>query len=168
MKDGVGESGGSEKLPLARSERLVVKELAEETLVYDLDRDKAHCLNQTAKQIWHLCDGRNSAGDIANALAASAGAPVAEAVVEHGLRQLAEAQLIERGSSSSSDAGRMSRRELMRRAGLAAVIALPVVTSIIAPTPAEASSCAHPCSVTAQCSPFPGTVCSGGCCVPGP
>src|SRR6266571_4556339 len=47
------DSGGSMdisqgKPPLARKEGLVVKEVSGEVLLYDLDRDKAHCLNQTA------------------------------------------------------------------------------------------------------------------------
>jgi hypothetical protein len=31
--------------PLARKEGLVIQELPDEVLVYDLDRDRAHCLN---------------------------------------------------------------------------------------------------------------------------
>jgi hypothetical protein len=32
--------------PTARKDQLIVKELDDETLVYDLERDEAHCLNQ--------------------------------------------------------------------------------------------------------------------------
>ena len=31
------------KLPKARRSKLVVQELADEVLIYDLERDKAHC-----------------------------------------------------------------------------------------------------------------------------
>ena len=50
----------AETNPLARREGLVIRELADEVLVYDLDRDRAHCLNQTAAFIWQCCDGRTS------------------------------------------------------------------------------------------------------------
>ncbi len=39
-------------LPHGRKDGLVVKELGNETLVYDLERDEAHCLNQTAALVW--------------------------------------------------------------------------------------------------------------------
>jgi hypothetical protein len=44
-------------LPQARTEGLTVRELAEETLVYDKERHKAHCLNRTAACVWKHCDG---------------------------------------------------------------------------------------------------------------
>src|SRR5207248_2525045 len=34
--------------PSARQDRLVVQELSDEVLVYDLDRHRAHCLNRAA------------------------------------------------------------------------------------------------------------------------
>ena len=51
------------QLPLARRERLLVEELPDEVLVYDLDREKAHCLNRTAALIWNHCDGRTTVED---------------------------------------------------------------------------------------------------------
>ena len=47
-------------LPRARKDGLVIKELSNETLVYDLERDEAHCLNQTAGLVWKQCDGRTT------------------------------------------------------------------------------------------------------------
>jgi hypothetical protein len=58
----------------------------------------------------------------------------------------------------------LSRRELIRRVGLAAV-ALPAVASIVAPTPADAASClpqGAACNETAQC--CGGLVCAGNVC----
>ncbi|HJZ82776.1 MAG TPA: PqqD family peptide modification chaperone [Pyrinomonadaceae bacterium] len=49
------------RLPRARSENLVIRELDDETLVYDMERDEAHCLNQTAALVWQRCDGRTTA-----------------------------------------------------------------------------------------------------------
>ncbi len=48
------------QVPIARKEGLVIQEMPEEVLVYDLDTNKAHCLNQTAAFVWKSCDGKNS------------------------------------------------------------------------------------------------------------
>ena len=38
--------------PVARKSGLVVQEMPDEVLVYDLNSNKAHCLNQTAASVW--------------------------------------------------------------------------------------------------------------------
>ena len=55
-------------LPRARQEELVVEELPDETLVYDLKRHKAHCLNRAAALVWQHCDGRTTSSDMAEIL----------------------------------------------------------------------------------------------------
>jgi hypothetical protein len=53
----------------------------------------------------------------------------------------------------------ISRREIIRRIGVGAVVALPLITSLVAPTPAQAATCVpsgQPCTTSAQC-------CSGLC-----
>ena len=47
-------------MPRARQDELVVEELSDETLVYDLKRHKANCLNRTAALVWQDCDGQTS------------------------------------------------------------------------------------------------------------
>jgi hypothetical protein len=59
---------GSKTLPLARRARIIVKKLRDEVLVYDLDRDKAHCLNRAAAAVWQCCDGRTTPAQIASKL----------------------------------------------------------------------------------------------------
>ncbi|MBA3352846.1 MAG: PqqD family protein, partial [Blastocatellia bacterium] len=51
--------------PIARKNGLVVQEVPDEVLVYDLETNKAHCLNQSAAMIWRSCDGKNSVSEIA-------------------------------------------------------------------------------------------------------
>lgn len=46
--------------PEARTRRLVVRPLDGETLVYDLDTNKAHCLNTLAGRLWKVSDGHTS------------------------------------------------------------------------------------------------------------
>jgi hypothetical protein len=59
----------TEFLPLARREALITKEVDGELLVYDVARDKAHCLNETAAAVWQLSDGRTSVKEISEQLA---------------------------------------------------------------------------------------------------
>src|SRR6266498_1647763 len=42
--------------PLARHANLVVTKLQNEVLLYDLDRDQASCLNETAALVWKFAD----------------------------------------------------------------------------------------------------------------
>lgn len=145
--------------PLARAEGLVVRELPEEVLVYDLDTHRAMCLNRTAALVWKSCDGRNDVAAIARALRAEFGTNAAEEVVWLALERLSRDHLLaERVRRPASLAG-LSRRDVIKKVGLAAAVALPVVTAIVAPTTAEAASClptGSACTSSAEC-------CSGVC-----
>ena len=59
--------------PQARSENLVVQTLPGETLVYDLNSHKAHCLNETSSFIWENCSGNLSVDQILEAFEARFG-----------------------------------------------------------------------------------------------
>ena len=152
-------------MPQARGNGLIVQELAHELLVYDRDLNKAHCLNQTAAFIWNHCDGATSVGRIAGLLEKEFDAPVADEFVRLGLDQLWTARLLKECIGPSSSESALSRREVLRRAGLAAAAALPLVTSIIAPTAAQAANCriaGQPCTGNGQCcsNNCAGTVCA--------
>ncbi len=67
--------------PLAREAKLVVRQLGDEILVYDLDRDNALCLNQTAAVVWKQCNGERSVVEITALVGAELGMPVDEQVV---------------------------------------------------------------------------------------
>src|SRR5688572_30177113 len=81
-------------LPVARSNNLIIKELPDETLIYDLGSDEAHCLNQTAALVWKNCNGTRSVRDLANLLECKLGAPVPEDVVWLALDQLEQFNLL--------------------------------------------------------------------------
>lgn len=157
--------------PAARRDRLIVRELENETLVYDQVRDEAHCLNQTAALVWKHCDGRTSVDEIAARLGDELQQNVDPKVVWLALAQLRGKRLLferlPRQATRSirlrkSDATRLSRRELALRLGHAMVIALPLITTIVAPRPASAVSCSPNCGVPplAECCPA-GCPCSG-------
>lgn len=156
-------------LPEARREGIISKEADGELLIYDLTRDLAHCLNPTAAAVWNLSNGRNSVTQISKQLSSRESGTVDEDVVWLALRELRRAHLLETADWSRVSDGTilgMTRREAIRRIGLGAAIALPVVISITSPTPAMAGSCLpenSPCSTSVECcAPFN---CIGNVCV---
>jgi len=156
----------SEFMPRARKDGLVVRELSDELLVYDRERNKAHCLNQRAALIWKHCDGLTSVSQMSALLHERTEAPVDEQVIWYALDQLAKDYLLEKRVKRPAEVGRLSRRELIQRIGVAASI--PLVASVFAPTVFAAASCTQTCVLPATCS-VPG--CQGGCvsgiCQPG-
>ncbi|MBA3355858.1 MAG: hypothetical protein H0U18_07955 [Pyrinomonadaceae bacterium] len=140
--------------PRARKDDLIVKEMPDEVLVYDLVRDKAHCLNRTAALVWNYCDGRTGAAAMTGRLERELNVPVDERVVWLALNQLSKNYLLEEQIVPPPLMAGINRRQMMRALGVAAVVAVPVVTSIVAPTPAQAQSCRGPgvpCNNDNQC-----------------
>ena len=145
--------------PRARKDGLIVQNLPDETLVYDLERDRAHCLNQTAAFVWQHCDGRSNAREIARALNRKIKQPVDEKLVWLALDQLDRNHLLTETPALPPQVAGLNRREVMRALGLSAAVAIPVVASIVAPFPAQAATCLGAnasCTSPAQC-------CSGIC-----
>ena len=123
----------------------IVRELGDEFVIYDRESDKAHCLNRTAADVWQLCDGKRTVADIARLLQKNSEAAAAEQAVSVTLRKLERAGLLQGRMPLSVKSSVLSRREVVRRTGIAAAaFALPVVTSMLVPAPAEAASCV-PC-----------------------
>jgi hypothetical protein len=150
-------------VPEARSEGLVVQHLTDELLVYDQDRHKAHCLNHTAALVWGQCDGKSTASELAGRLSREVKGDVSTDVVLLALDQLSNAHLLKQRVAPGG--GRVSRREVMRRIGVGAAVALPIVTSIVAPKASQAANCrvsGAACTASPQCC---SGVCNTGTCV---
>ena len=130
-------------LPEARQEDLIVEVLPDETLVYDLKRDKAHCLNPTAALVWSRCDGETSVSKMAALLETELGLPQDDSLVWMALDRLGRKNLLEGPVALPAEAATYSRREMMKTLGRVAglTLLLPVVSSIIAPLAAQAGSC---------------------------
>lgn len=129
-------------------------------LVYDLAGHEAHCLNRLAALVWQRCDGRRTVDDLTALLRSDLGAQVDDDVVRTALAELDRCGLLEQAPAGQW-APRLTRRQLVRRLGIAtAAIALPVVTSLAAPTAAQAASCA---GLGASCATLP--CCAGLNCV---
>jgi len=153
--------------PKARKERLVVKELAKETLVYDEDNHKAHCLNPTAAIVWKFCDGRTSVPMMTRRLEKELSAAIPEQMVWLAIRRLEESRLLEAPVANPDWIPQTSRRELVRRLGIAAV-ALPIITSIQAPAAAQAATCVPlngTCTGAGQGNCCAGLLCSNSICI---
>jgi hypothetical protein len=152
--------------PVARKQGLVIQELPDEVLVYDLDRDRAHCLNATAAFVWQRCDGKNTTGQIARTLGRQFDCAVDEKIVWLALDQLGKNHLLDRQPAPPPALVGMNRRAMVRAFGLAVFVAVPVVTSIVAPTRAGATASPLPdgsaCSSDSQCL---SNCCQGGFCV---
>lgn len=148
-----------EKLPQARKEGLVVQDLPQEVLVYDLNRHKAYCLNETAALIWKCCDGKMTVGQLARAVEKKLKLPVDERVVWLGLKELSDSNLLLERATVPDGIARMSRRQAMSKLGIGAMLAVPVILSLNSPTAAQAGSCRArdvACTLDSQC-------CSGNC-----
>lgn len=142
------------RLPRALTTNLVVRELDDETLVYDVLRDEAHCLNLTASLVWQLCDGKRTAAQAARLLQEKLSTPVDSDLVWLAVKQLQRFHLVDRERKSPT----VSRRDLVLKYAPAA-LALPVIISITAPTAVQAATCAP---LGADCSVLP--CCPGGSC----
>lgn len=154
----------SSQVPVARKEGLVIQEMADEVLVYDLETNKAHCLNRTAAAIWKSCDGKNTVSDISKLLADTSGAVAGEDIIWLAIDRLNKTNLLEKRLTVDFD--NQNRREVIKKVGLAAVVALPIITSLVAPTVASAGSTC-PASTGCTCQ-FSGTCTAGtpsGTCV---
>lgn len=137
--------------PVARKSGLVVQDVPDEVLVYDLESNKAHCLNQSAAMIWKSCDGNTSVSEIAKLVELQAGGKVTEDFVWLAIDQLSENNLLEAPVRSGFEG--TSRREVIKKIGLASMIAIPVIASLVAPQSAMAAAsclCVSPGACAAQ------------------
>jgi len=136
------------RLPRSRTDKLVIRELGDETLVYDIERDEAHCLNQTAALVWQQCDGKTTAVQAAQSVQSKLDMSVDADLIWLAVKQLKSFHLVESDAALPS----VSRRNLvLKYAPLA--LALPVIMSITVPTPALAASCRGSCTSNDQCAP---------------
>ncbi len=134
-----GEIMINPQTPMARKNGLVIQETTEEVLVYDLETDKAHCLNRTAAFVWKKCDGKTSVEEIVKQFEKQTGSRIEEDLVWLAIDQLSERKLLEK-TVASKFAGE-SRRSVLKKIGFASVIALPVIASLVAPTAVLAVAC---------------------------
>jgi hypothetical protein len=121
-----------------QGDRITIREIEGEILIYDDRTHRAWCLNPSSACIWQLCDGQNTVGKIAAGAAKELGSSVNEELVLLTLEELQEKGLLEGGMVKVLPRG-ASRREMIGKIGLVAAALLPAVAAITAP-PALAQS----------------------------
>ena len=120
--------------PKARSVDLIVQEVDDEVLVYDVDSANAHCLSADAAAVWRAADGQKSEAMIADEL------DLDSEVVTRALAELEEKELLEAPAivhaNGNGDSNGATRREFGLKAAKigGAVAAGPMIYSIVAPT----------------------------------
>ena len=124
----------------SRRDGVIVKQLGDDVVIYDERAHVAHELNATAAAVWRHCDGRTSVPDIAAAVRDECELPADDDIVRLAVAQLSRAGLMD---SLEAGAPQVSRRQLVHRLGAAALL-LPVVATVMAPTPAMAQSAPPP------------------------
>lgn len=136
------------QFPIARKTGIVIQEVPDEVLVYDLDTNKAHCLNQTAALIWKSCDGSKSVSDIAKHVESLAGGRISDDFVWLAIDQLNENNLLEKEVQANFNG--LSRRDVIKKIGLTSMIAIPVIASLVAPKSAMAAASCN-CGSNLEC-----------------
>lgn len=145
---------GTEMLaPRARSAGLVVRDLDEEVLIYDVQRESAYALNRLAGLVWKHCDGTTTVGEMPDLLAAQLGDQISLDTVWQAVSRLSDDGLLEEQANQPA-ARIMTRRDMMQKVALAGSVAL--ITSIAVPASAAlaaciANACRAGCTVGANC-----------------
>jgi hypothetical protein len=133
--------------PLARSSGIVVSQLDGELLVYDLDDHRSFCVNPAAASILELCDGNRSIQTIARELSLDVD------LVVFGLDHLGEARLLVKALPEAVTSSGLTRRQLVKRVGIAAALAVPAITVFAVPATAASLICAGFVVPTLTCVP---------------
>lgn len=159
------------KTPKTRNENIVVQEMENEILIYDLQTNKAFCLNETPAIIYNLCNGKKSVAEINQALNKTLNQPISEELIWLALDNFKKDNLLAENENIEIDFNGLNRRQVIKKVGLASMVALPIVSSIVAPTAAHAASglaaLFAACTTPTDCA---SNFCTQGpprCCVPG-
>jgi len=128
----------------------LVQELESELLIYDLQTSKAFCLNETSAMVYQLCDGTKTIVEISDLMSRKLKTIVSEDFVRLALNELKKDNLLENSDELKDFFAGMSRREMVKKVGFASVIALPIISSVIAPSAAMTQSVAK-LAINAAC-----------------
>lgn len=135
--------------PESRREQLLTQSVANELVIYDERTHEAHHLSATAARVWDLANGKRDLPELASAFRRSVTSEsdldtsgldetTSEELVHLALAELDRAGLLTRALPDLAILGEpISRRKML---GVTAAL-LPVVASIVVPTPAMAQSC---------------------------
>ncbi|MFV0389980.1 MAG: PqqD family peptide modification chaperone [Pyrinomonadaceae bacterium] len=147
--------------PLARTTGIIVQQQNDEYLLFDLGTNQAFCLNPTSAYVWNQCNGKNSISDIRVLVESKFQGNVSADFIDLSLKLLLKHNLLANAQEVEPIVAGINRRELLRNVAFGSAIALPLVSTIIAPTAASAQSGTGHCSAgNGPCSPI-GSPCTG-------
>lgn len=132
--------------PTARSGNLVVQQVADETLVYNMSAHRAFCLNPTAAFVWQECSGCATVNEIADKLSTDS---AVEDLVWLAVEQLARFDLIENAPPRQLD--RNARRHAIKALLLSTLIMIPTVSTIATPRDNRSSLSVCVCTGNGEC-----------------
>ncbi len=118
----------------SRTNDIIIQNIGDETLVYDLKTNKALSLNETVTKVWELLDGQRTADDISEII------NIPSDLVLLTIDELQRNNLLQEKVETGLATDKVSRRKMMMRFASAAV-ALPIIIGIAAPTAISAQSC---------------------------
>lgn len=126
--------------PISLKNNVLVQQLDKELLLYDLSRDKVFCLNETSLMVWNLCDGKNTVEDIRREISLRLKTNISEEMIWLALDKLKNEQLLSNHQGFRINFNGLNRREVIKNAGFATMVALPLISAVISPTAAAAQS----------------------------
>ena len=129
------------KLPIARNTDIVEQDLGNEVLLYNLKTHRFFNLNETSAIVYKACDGNTTFADLKSKH------KFTDDLIYLALDELKRYDLL--GDYQSEYFGNLPRREVIKRVGLASMIALPIITGMIAPRSVNAAS--GGCTSNADC-----------------
>lgn len=158
------------KGPTAVSENLVTQAIGDELLVYNLQTHRAMSLNSTVACVWELCDGRNSLSEIGALAQGKLKVSLSAEAVSLAIDELQKNSLLadDYWLEAKEPLSAMSRRSLIKKVGMSAAVAIPVITAVTAPRAAAAASSnllpdGRACNVDGECQ---NDCCFGNVCQP--
>jgi hypothetical protein len=141
---------------------LLRHELDGQVLIYDAREDRVHLLDTTTGHVFELLEqGERSPEGIVSELATRMNSVESDSLLQLSLEELRKADLLEDGPTAMPPLSDISRRDLLRKVGLAGAAALLV--------PAIATLTATPAYAQASCLPEGATCLRAGgvpCCHP--
>lgn len=119
-------------LPKARTENIVVQDLKNETLIYDLITNKAFNLNQTLSIVFNACDGIMTFAELKRKY------KFADDFIHLALDELKSENLL--AENHQSPFAGINRRDVIKKVGFASLFVLPLISGLVAPQAIQAAS----------------------------
>jgi len=127
--------------PQARREGVLLQEIDGEIIAYNTTSEQIYLLNSTTALVFEHLDGATNPEALTSVMTERLGLPADPGLVALALQELRQAGLLEEEAAQPQQPV-VTRREVMKRLSLTgALLALmPVVQSVVVPTPAMAAS----------------------------